>query len=207
MTTESITTTPAAAAAGAPLPADATGKHQETTAVLGMTIFMASWAMLFASLFFAYAVTRVRAVYWPPPDLPALPRGLPALATVAIGGASFALQWARNACRRDGRVRVAALGLALLAAIGFLVLQVAVWLGAWRAGLRPQSGTYASVFYGLTMFHGLHVLIGIAALGGLALRTLGHGTTRGALGLRLWTLYFHMVAVLWLVMFVGVFLL
>jgi cytochrome c oxidase subunit 3 len=80
-------------------------------------------------------------------------------------------------------------------------------VGAWRSGLRPQSGTYASVFYGLTMFHGLHVLIGLLALAGLAARTIGHGTTRGSLGLRLWTLYFHMVAVLWLVMFVGVFLL
>jgi heme/copper-type cytochrome/quinol oxidase subunit 3 len=181
MTTERITPT-----APAPAPGPAPARHQETTAVLGMTIFMASWAMLFASLFFAYAVTRVRALYWPPPDLPALPRALPALATVAIGGASFVLQWARRAYLRDGRVRVTALGLALLAAIGFLALQAAVWLGAWRAGLRPQSGTYASVFYGLT---------------------LGHGTTRGSLGLRLWTLYFHMVAVLWLVMFVGVFLL
>ena len=45
-------------------------RHRETTAVLGMTIFIASWAMLFASLFFAYALTRLRAPFWPPLDLP-----------------------------------------------------------------------------------------------------------------------------------------
>src|SRR5436189_86613 len=56
--------------------------------MLGMVMFMAAWAMLFAGLFFAYGVLRVRATDWPPADLPRLPRLLPGVATVVDGRAA-----------------------------------------------------------------------------------------------------------------------
>jgi cytochrome c oxidase subunit 3 len=174
----------------------ARARHRESTAVLGMTIFIASWAMLFASLFFAYAVTRLRALSWPPPDLPALPRVLPALGTLGLGASSLLLERARR--RQAG----GPLALAWLAAAGFLFVQIVVWSSAWRAGLRPETGSYASVFYGLTMFHGLHVLVGLAALAVLIVKP-----PPDDIALRLWAMYFHMVGVLWAVMFVGVYLL
>jgi heme/copper-type cytochrome/quinol oxidase subunit 3 len=61
------------------------------------------------------------------------------------------------------------------------------------------------VFYGLTVFHGLHVLVGACALAALVLRS-ARGQLTGV-SLRLWTLYLHMVAVLWAIMFVAVYLL
>jgi heme/copper-type cytochrome/quinol oxidase subunit 3 len=94
---------------------------------------------------------------------------------------------------------------ALVAETAFLVLQLVVWASCWRAGLRPQTGTYASVFYGLTVFHGLHVLVGAAALAVLVVRSARRRLS--AVSLRLWTLYLHMVAVLWAIMFVAVYLL
>jgi cytochrome c oxidase subunit III len=196
-------------------------RHRETTAVLGMTIFIASWVMLFAGLFFAYAVTRARALAWPPADLPALPRALPALATLALAGSSLLLERARRA---RAHARPGLLALAWLAAAAFLFLQLVVWASAWRAGLRPQTGSYASVFFGLTGFHGVHVAVGLLGLAVLLVRVLrAEGSHRGAeaqspdqssaslrldvIPLRLWTLYFHMVAFLWAVMYVGVYLL
>ena len=160
-----------------------------------MTIFIASWAMLFASLFFAYALTRLRAPFWPPLDLPALPLGLPAAATAcsccwplspwcAAGNAG-----GRAARRRDPPAAGGAGRRAM-----FLVLQtggVAVLL-AGRAA--PETGTYASVFYGLTVFHALHVLVGRRA--GARPRPCARRRGRlSAVSLRLWTLYLHMVAV------------
>ena len=56
------------------------------------------------------------------------------------------------------------------------------------------------------MFHGLHVLVGMARFA----RCWWSGRARGRLSpiaLRLWTLYLHMVAVLWAIMFVAVYLL
>jgi heme/copper-type cytochrome/quinol oxidase subunit 3 len=179
-------------------------RHRETTALLGMTIFIASWAMLFASLFFAYALTRLRAPFWPPLDQPPLPRALPAAASLQLGLATAALIMAGRQ-QALGAPVTRPLVIALGGETLFLLLQIIVWRACWRAGLRPETGTYASVFYGLTVFHGLHVLVGIAGLTGLIVRS-----ARGrlaAVSLRLWTLYLHMVAVLWAIMFVAVYLL
>jgi cytochrome c oxidase subunit 3 len=173
-----------------------TARHRETTALLGMTLFVASWAMLFAALFFAYGVTRARALAWPPVDLPRLPLALPALATLAIAGTSAALIAAR---RRAPASWPLPLGLAAVGAGLFLGIQILVWRALYLAGLRPETGTYASVFYALTTFHALHVLVGLAGLGSLLVRP------RRPIALRLWTVYFHMVGVLWLLLFVGVY--
>jgi cytochrome c oxidase subunit III len=160
-------------------------KHQERTALMGMAMFVASWAMLFAALFFAYGLSRVRAVSWPPADLPRLPLALPALATLALAGSSAALHRARV-------IPGAVLGLV------FLVLQVVVWRQMYLGGLHPQAGAYASFFFALTVFHALHVLVGLAALGWLAVRP-------RPLSLRLWTIYWHMVGIIWGVMFLLVY--
>jgi heme/copper-type cytochrome/quinol oxidase subunit 3 len=196
------------------LPDPRAARHRETTAMLGMSLFVASWAMLFAALFFAYGVTRARALAWPPADLPALPLGLPALATVAIAGSSAALAWARRRLRRtnDPRCLQAPLLFTTLAAAIFVAIQLTVWRALYQAGLRPDGGTYASVFYGLTTFHALHVLVGIVGLASLlpaALRPRASAkqtaTVTSAISLRLWTVYFHMVGVLWLLLFIGVY--
>jgi heme/copper-type cytochrome/quinol oxidase subunit 3 len=89
-------------------------------------------------------------------------------------------------------------GLAALLGVGFLVVQVIVWRQLFLAGLRPQTGAYASYFFALTVFHGLHVLVGLVALGWLALRP-------RRLPLRLWTIYWHMVGIIWGVMFLLVY--
>jgi len=165
----------------------AAARHQERTALMGMAIFVASWAMLFAALFFAYGLSRLRAVSWPPADLPPLPLALPALATLALGASSFLLH--------RGRVRTsAALG------VLFLLLQAVVWREMYQVGLRPQAGAYASFFFALTVFHALHVLVGLGALGWLAVRP-------RPLSLRLWTIYWHMVSAIWGVMFLLVYVL
>ena len=59
-------------------------KQQEQTASLGMVVFLASWAMMFAGLFFAYGFIRSRAISWPPAGSPALPIALPAINTVVL---------------------------------------------------------------------------------------------------------------------------
>jgi cytochrome c oxidase subunit 3 len=158
-----------------------------------MVMFMAAWAMLFAGLLFAYGVLRVRAVAWPPPDLPRLPLALPSVATGLLALSSLTLERARRA--GGGLAPVLVMG------GGFLVLQVIVWRSLILAGLRPPLGPYASVFFGLTAVHALHVLVGLAALGWLAARR-----PRRPFPLRLWALYWHMVGGLWLVIFGAVYL-
>ncbi|HWE23490.1 MAG TPA: cytochrome c oxidase subunit 3 [Myxococcales bacterium] len=180
----------------------------DATAWLGMVIFLASWTMLFAALFFAYAMLRVRATQWPPAGTAPLPVLLPAVNTAVLAASSVALQSSLVSARRG---RVASVAPAIYVALGlgalFLVLQVVVWVGLWRAGLRPEGSSYGSVFYALTVFHALHVLAGLGGLAWLAMRarTGAYGPGRHV-ALRLWTGYWHFVGVVWFALFVTLFL-
>jgi heme/copper-type cytochrome/quinol oxidase subunit 3 len=79
-------------------------------------------------------------------------------------------------------------------------------VSVWRAGLLPSAGAYPSVFWGLTCFHALHVLVGLVALGVLGWRV-GQGYYNPArhLPVRLWTMYWHFVGAVWLLIFASVF--
>ncbi len=186
----------------------ASQRRNDGTAFLGMVIFMASWAMLFASLFFAYGVVRAGAHVWPPTDLPRIPRLVPSVATAVLALSSWALQGAYQGARAAARTRTVAGRIAISAGLGalFLVLQITVWRQLYLAGLRPASGTYASAFYGLTVFHALHVVVGLVALTYLSVRAHAFGPARHT-ALRLWTLYWHMVGIIWATTFMLVYLL
>ncbi len=177
----------------------------EVTSYVGMVVFLGSWAMMFAALFFAYAVVRVRAPAWPPPDQPALPLLLPALNTLVVA-ASSAVVTAAVRAHAAGRHHRAATGLAAGAFLGalFLGLQIHVWVGLWRAGLLPTGGPYPSAFYALTAFHALHVLAGLAALVALAVRARRNEATRSAV--RLWGMFWHFVGAVWGALYVAVYL-
>lgn len=187
----------------------ATRARGELTAYVGMLVFLASWAMLFGGLFFAYALVRGRAPVWPPVGDPRLPLVLPGVNTAVIALSSGALQSALRSLRR-GRPSPVAGALALAAGLGalFLALQVAVWISVHRQGLLPSGGPYGSVFYALTSFHALHVLVGLVALAWLAVRA-----SRGAygamrhVGVRLWAMYWHFVGAVWLFLYATVYLL
>jgi heme/copper-type cytochrome/quinol oxidase subunit 3 len=181
----------------------------DATAWLGMLLFLGSWTMLFAALFAAYGVLRLRSPGWPPPDQPALPLLLPGANTLALMASSVALQSALRSAR-EGRAAgvLPAAAAALALGVVFLAGQAALWTGLWRAGLRPEGGPFPSVFYGLTVFHALHVLVGLVGLGWLVARAAkaSFGPARH-LGLRLWCGYWHFVGAIWVLLYLTVFVL
>ena len=157
--------------------------REDTTAWIGMVIFLASWALLFAALFFAYGILRVRAVEWPPAGVARVPAGVASLSTALIAASSLLL-WRRR------------VGLAAVAGLAFLAAQTWLWLLVWRAGVAPSTGPYASVFWALSTVHAAHALIGVLALAWLAL-----GRPR-PLATRLWGSYWHFVGIVWILMYV-----
>lgn len=181
------------------------GARRDATARVGMLVFMGSWLMLFAALFFVYGAVRVRAPAWPPAGAPPLPRLVPGLATALLAASSVLVAKALPPLRA-GRRRAAAARLALATALGaaFLALQVAVWTSLWRAGLVPSGGPYPSVFYGLTTLHALHVVVGLAALAALSARC---AAGRAApLPVELWGLYWHGVGAVWVALYAAIYL-
>ena len=192
---------------GAIVPYPPPRARQEWTAYLGMVIFLGSWAMMFGSLFFAYGMVRARSNEWPPPDLPVLPLALPGLNTAVLAASSAALQlgvrWLRT-----GKASFVGPAVATSLALGalFVSLQVVTWQRLLDEGLTPSGGPYPSVFYALTCFHALHVLVGIGALTFICYGVLvGKYTAARFLTVRLWTLYWHFVGAVWGVMFFTVY--
>jgi cytochrome c oxidase subunit 3 len=179
-------------------------------ALLGMTIVIAAWVMLFAALFFAYGVIRVQAPEWPPFGAPRLPRVAPAISTLLLLAAGLNL---RSGLRRARSARAPQVLRSLLATLvlggGFLGGQLATWRTMNGRGLFPSSGVYGSVFFAFTGFHALHVLGGLIVVFVLAIQALRRpprDVAMAARALRLAALYWDFVAVVWVLMYVSVYL-
>lgn len=182
--------------------------REETTALMGMVIFLASWAMLFAALFFAYAFIRTKAAAWPPEGMPALPRMLPAANTAILAFSSLLIHWGVRSMKEGQRALGPALSGAVLLGALFLALQTYLWLSLNANGLGPSTGgPYTSVFYGLTWLHAVHVAVGLVGLAVVARRAFaGEFSAARYLPVRLWGMYWHFVGVVWVLMFVSIFL-
>jgi cytochrome c oxidase subunit III len=171
-------------------------------------VFLASWAMMFAALFFSYAFVRSSQAAWPPPGVPILPIGLPAINTAVLLASSLTFAYGLRELRRGKRaVFQRALAATILLGVVFLALQIHVWRSLSLAGLHFGSGLYGSVFYTLTAFHALHVAVGLAILIGVFVRSLlGKYTEHNTTSVRLCTMFWHFVDVVWILMFLTIYL-
>jgi heme/copper-type cytochrome/quinol oxidase subunit 3 len=192
MTTTAAATTPASEPAS--FPGVARGK-------LGMWVFLVTDAMAFGGLWIAYAVLRVRAEAWPDPyERLSIP--VAAALTVTLLGSSLAVSLALLGAR-TGRARLRARGLAATVLLGslFLVGQ-AFEYHHLAAGMGLARDTFASTFYALTGYHGLHVLAGVIFLGTLLARRVNEPRV-----LELGALFWHFVDLAWVPIFSFVYLL
>jgi cytochrome c oxidase subunit 3 len=190
--------------------ASASRAHHDANATLGMTIFLVTWIMLFASLFLAYAVIRVQSAVWPPPFEPHLPLAVPGLATLLLLGSGLVLRLGLKASRAgDARALVRAAQITAGLGMVFLCLQAFGWRQLYDAGLRPGSSVYGSVFFAFTIFHALHVACGLLLLAVLAFRARRSRQTAGSplTFARLSAAFWDFVTAVWILMYVTVYVL
>jgi heme/copper-type cytochrome/quinol oxidase subunit 3 len=179
---------------------------------VGMWIFLATDAMGFGGMWAAYGVLRARAVAWPDPaERLAIP--LAAAMTLALLTSSLTVLLALAAAR-VGRASAARgwLALSVLCGVAFLAGQGIEYQRLLtetpRMGLA--SDLYASTFYAITGFHGLHVLAGLLILGVLAAR--GGLAVRGPRAplrpstLEVAALFWHFVDLAWVPIFTFLYL-
>lgn len=181
--------------------------ERQFTDHVGMIVFLASWAMMFGALFFLLVGLRLRAPAWPPPG-PRLPVLLPAIATAVLVASELVLLRVMAALRRREGRRIVS-GLAALLALGFLFLglQGATWASVWKAGLRHDSGPYGSLFYALTIFHALHVVVGLGLLAGRLPAASRHEyDVRHAARFRLAGMFWHFVGIVWILTFLSMYI-
>ncbi len=183
--------------------------EQAAPGYLGMLVFLGSWAMMFAAIFFVYAVLRFRLPAWPPYGADPLPLALPGLNTIVLLASSLTLHLALRALRRTNINAYRGWSLATLAlGITFMALQVWVWLDLWEAGFQITDGVYGSIFYVLTAFHALHVVVGLGFLVYLAAPALSRNPrSPGRVPVKLASMFWHFVDAVWVIMFLTVYVL
>jgi cytochrome c oxidase subunit 3 len=171
-----------------------TAPAPETVGGAGMWTFLATDAMGFGGLFVAYGILRVRADIWPDPRS-RLALAPAAAMTFALLTSSLTLTLAtRAASSRSRRLWLNAtlvLGVAFLA--GAAVEYRHLFGGAAPMGLA--SDLFASTFYLLTGFHGLHVLAGLIGIGFMS------RAKADVQALNTMALYWHFVDAMWMPIF------
>lgn len=132
--------------------------------VLGMLLFVASEAMLFAGLISAFMIIKTSAAMWPPPDQPRLPIEQTALNTAALLASGLLLFYAARSARKDRdkarRLMMFSLGLGAF----FVVFQGYEWVALISQGLTLTSSSLGSFFYLIVGLHALHAVVGIGVL-------------------------------------------
>jgi cytochrome c oxidase subunit III len=182
-----------------------------TPAKLAMWIFLLSDFLSFAGLLLAYGILRGGSVVWRHAGEPALNIRFTAMLTAVLIGSSVAMLRAQDAVRRQDRAGTSLwLGITALGGILFLIGQYAEWFGIAGPGLIKEGlvlghSSYASTFYVVTGFHGLHVVAGVIYI----LVTLGRNLARpvSAESITLVALFWHFVDLVWNVVFALVYLL
>jgi cytochrome c oxidase subunit 3 len=169
---------------------------------LGLWLFVATEAMLFALLLFAYFYLGSAHPEWPLRDNPQYGLALVLLALLVVS--SGTAQWAQGGIAAGLRVRLlAGLGLTLLLAFAFVGVQLLEYRVHLRM-LRPSDSAYGSIFYTITSVHFAHVVVGILMLAFVFARSLaGHFDAARHLAVRNAVAYWHFVDVVWIVV-VGV---
>lgn len=172
----------------------------------GTTLVIVASAMMFAGLVLLYVILRVEAPSWPPPGSSALPILLPSLATLVIALSSLTMELGVRSVRR-ARPWALPRWLAATFSLGlaFLILVIWLWVGLVAAGFSSRN-PHGGLFYVMTAFHGLHVLVAMGLLGWLYLgakRGRHHG--RDTVAVRMVGRFWHFLGLGWLSIFLALF--
>ena len=165
----------------------------QRTYVTGIILFMVPVVLFFLGLTSAMVVRRGLSDDWMALTLP--PMLLITTAILLMSGGTMEIS--RYALRR-GEKGAHQLWWGVTTGLGVLFLagQYMVWQDLVRQGIYVSTNPSSSFFYVLTISHAVHVLGGLLALAGLAVRTPTKMTR--ATAVRVAALYWHFMGGLWI---------
>lgn len=168
---------------------------------LGVTLFVTSLGVFFATALIAYLAVRLQAPAWAAAGGRGLPRGL-WLSTLLILAASATVQSALWRIRRgDERLLRRALWWTAAASVAFLGSQAWSWAVLLGRQVTARSDMFGFTFYLLTGLHAAHLIGGLAALAIVLWRAHGGAYSWGHYaGVRYCAIYWHFLGAVWLAM-------
>ena len=175
--------------------------------MFGVILFLIADSMTFIGFFAAFLIYRTIMPEWPPEGTPELELLVPIINTAILVASSFVMHRGQSALKNnDVKGLQVWFGITAVMGIAFLLGQSYEYFNA-EFGLT--TNLFASCFYALTGFHGLHVLVGVMLILSVLWRsrTPEHYSSSSHFGVEAAEIYWHFVDVIWLVLFVLVYLL
>ncbi|HHP7230201.1 MAG TPA: heme-copper oxidase subunit III [Xenococcaceae cyanobacterium] len=175
--------------------------------MFGVILFLVADSMTFIGFFAAFLIYRSIMPAWPPEGTPELELLVPIINTAILVSSSFVMHKGQVALKKND-IKGLQLWFGITAAMGlaFLLGQSYEY---FHAEFGLTTNLFASCFYALTGFHGLHVTVGVLLI--LAVlwrsRTEGHYSSSSHFGVEAAEIYWHFVDVIWLILFILVYLL
>jgi cytochrome c oxidase subunit I+III len=170
---------------------------------LGLWVFLTSEILIFGSLILAYVYVRVNSSSWPVATQ-THNTIIGMVNTIILLTSSLSIVLALNSIR-SGNVKGLKVGLVGTFVLGFSFLAIKFgfeWPELIRNGFTINSGLPASSYYVLTGLHGLHVAVGLIAVGYLMFRTSRGGfTSTKHVAVENIGLYWHFVDIVWMFLF------
>jgi cytochrome c oxidase subunit 3 len=169
--------------------------------IFGLIIFLVAEGMIFLVMFGAYLAFRSVLPTWPPEGTPRLELLLPGINTIILISSSFVIHNADTAIKKND-VSGMRTWLAITAAMGAIFLGGQLYeYSNLEFGLT--TNLFASAFYVLTGFHGLHVFIGVSAILAVLWRSRisEHYSSKKHFGVEAAEIYWHFVDVVWIILF------
>ncbi len=170
----------------------------------GMWALIATEGSLFGYLLFTYFYLASQTEqHWPPEGLPVL--FMPAVNTLILLTSSICV-WAGERCLQRALLGWSLVSMALAHILG--VCFVAIQLNEWRKLTYDMtSNLYGSLYFVITGFHMLHVIVGVVILMALLLWiALGYFDHRRYAAVTIGGLYWHFVDAVWLFIFTTLYL-
>jgi heme/copper-type cytochrome/quinol oxidase subunit 3 len=165
--------------------------------------------MFFFSFFWAYFHSSLSpnieiGSVWPPYSLQVIGLSLPVVNTLILLSSGATITVAHLAIiRRKKALAIDSMIVTIILAVVFTLIQAFEYS---HAKFSISDGIYGSVFYMLTGFHGLHVIIGTIFITVQLFRLIkGHFQPHSHLGFEVSAWYWHFVDVVWLILFVFVY--
>jgi len=177
--------------------------HDHPPGDLAIWVFILAELLAFGVLFAAYAITRLNNLELFNEMQLTLNRDAGALNTLLLITGSWFVARAVAAIKADRRRASADFLLAgIVSGFCFLIVKYFEYSAKFEAGISIDTNTFYMFYISLTMFHAMHVVLGMVILGFVWDKARqGAYTAQDHHGIETGASYWHMVDLVWIILF------
>ncbi|PHS69534.1 MAG: cytochrome-c oxidase [Methylophaga sp.] len=170
---------------------------------LAIWFFIFMELLVFGLFFISYAVTRLQNIELFNQYQLTLNSELGAANTLLLISSSYFVIRAVHAIRLNQvKSCIYWLYAALAAGAGFLILKSIEYVGTFATGISLSTNTFYMFYLSLTLFHVLHVILGMIILLAVAIKAQrGAYNAQNHTGVETGASYWHMVDLVWIILF------